>query len=409
LTGDAGPGIRVSVPQFHARSTTASNSKDTRYLPALTGLRFVLALWVILHHITGKGMMLEQWEQTLPQAVQSILRGGYLAVQTFFVLSGFVLARTYASTRWNQQSLIRFGMARFARIYPVYLFSLLVVSRFILETLAKPGRTFAQKAALLGDYGFVLMGWMGSLSVGWNTPAWSLSCEIFFYLCFPLLFILLRKESLPRLLAAFGVSLAVPIFLQHAGVPAVWKPIHHLSDFLAGIAAAGLFQILGRSAPSLRRRGFLLYLPAIAIGAAFITHQSILRGTLADINTVLRPLNVALIVGLGFAGGFLARVLSARPVEYLGKASYSMYILHVPVLWWFSRYALHLIGPAPHLWNALAFLVCVVVVSIAAFELVEGPANNRIRDWTAARLQGSRELRASANQFPHRASGLASQ
>ncbi len=332
-------------------------------------------------------MILEQWEQSLPHIPQSLLRGGYLAVQTFFILSGFVLARSYATTQWNRQSLTRFATARFARIYPVYVLSLLVVSRFILETLVKPDRTIAQKAALLGDYGFVLLGWTGSLNVGWNTPAWSLSCEVFFYLCFPLLFLWLRKGSLSRIFTALGISMVFPIVLAHAGVPAVWKPMHHLSDFLAGIAAAGLYETGWRKIPALRRRGYLLYAPAIAAAIAFIAHPEVLRGTLADLNTVLRPLNVALLIGLAFGDGFLARFLSLRPVEYLGKVSYSMYILHVPVLWWFSRYALHLIGPAPHLWNAVAFLVCVVTISIAAFELVESPANNWIRNWTVARTQ----------------------
>ena len=68
---------------------------EKAHLPALTGLRFVLAIWVIVHHLTGKGMMLESWVQTLPGGLQELVRGGYLAVGTFFVLSGFVLARSY--------------------------------------------------------------------------------------------------------------------------------------------------------------------------------------------------------------------------------------------------------------------------------------------------------------------------
>jgi peptidoglycan/LPS O-acetylase OafA/YrhL len=71
-----------------------------RHLPALTGLRFVLAIWVIVHHLTGKGMMLEPWVQSLPDGLQSLVRGGYLAVGTFFVLSGFVLARSYGEKEW---------------------------------------------------------------------------------------------------------------------------------------------------------------------------------------------------------------------------------------------------------------------------------------------------------------------
>ncbi len=115
LTGNAD--LRTRVPGVPLRAP----SRQNQYLPALTGLRFALALWVIMHHLTGKNMLLEHWAQTLPSPLQSILRGGYLAVQSFFLLSGFVLAQSYASTRWNRKSLTKFAIARFARIYPVYL------------------------------------------------------------------------------------------------------------------------------------------------------------------------------------------------------------------------------------------------------------------------------------------------
>jgi peptidoglycan/LPS O-acetylase OafA/YrhL len=358
-----------------------------QYLPALTGLRFVLAMWVILHHLTGSGMMLEQWALTTPAFIQNIFRAGYLAVQTFFLLSGFVLAQSYASTEWNRKSLIKFGMARFARVYPVYLLSLLVVGRFIAETLAKPGRTQMQKAALLGDYGFLLLGWMGPRGVGWNTPAWSLSCEFVFYLCFPLLFLWLRKAPPARLYLALAISFVLPVGLAHAGVPAVWKPIHHISDFVAGIVTARFFDMLRDSSFKAARRGYWLYLPALAAGLALITYPEVLNGSRSDLNTAFRPLNVALVLGFAISGGWIARALSTRVSDYLGQASYSMYILHVPLLWWYSRYAFHKLGAAPHIGASLAFLSIVIGISIAAFELVESPANRWLRDWTTARLQ----------------------
>lgn len=346
---------------------------------------------MILHHITGKHMMLEEWALTLPHQVQSLLRGGYLAVQTFFMLSGFVLARSYASTRWNRRSLMRFGIARFARIYPAYLMSLVLIAWFVVEFLFGPGRDPGQKVQVVGDYLFVLQGWTGSLSVGWNTPAWSLSCEFFFYLCFPLLFLWFRSASMPKILAALCLSFITPITLAHAGVPGIWKPVHHLSDFVAGIAAAGLYGAALRAAPWLRGRGYWLYLPALAGGAAFIIHPEVLYGTLANLNTVLRPLNVLLLAGLALGGGPTARALSTNIAEYLGKASYSMYILHIPLLWWYSRFTLQTLGSAPHLGTAMLYLAVVVGASIAAFERVEAPANRWIRDWHAARIQSAHQ------------------
>lgn len=369
-----------------------------QYLPALTGLRFALAIWVILHHLTGRGMLLAQWAETLPYTVQSILHGGYLAVQTFFLLSGFVLAQSYASTRWNRQSAMRFAVARFARIYPAYLLSLVLVSWFAFQFALKPGRSMAQKVFVLGDYVLLLQGWNGSLGVGWNTPAWSLSCEFFFYLCFPLLFLWLRRGSLARTFAALCASFAVPVLLAHAGVPANWKPIHHLSDFLAGIAAAAIYGAIVRSGAAPKWLGVSIYVPALVAGAAFIVHPQVLDGTPMNLNTVLRPLNVALLIGLACGGGWMARTLSSNAAGYLGQASYSMYILHIPLLWWYSRYTSYRWGATPPAWTGFLFIAVVIAVSIPAFEFVETRANRWIRDWAASRMPMPRRslLRAAA-------------
>src|SRR5215468_2216626 len=90
-------------------------------LPALTGLRFFLALWVIVNHLVGKGHVYEPIALILPDPLAAIMRGGYQAVPTFFVLSGLVLARTYSSIEWTAASLRKYLVGRLARVYPVYL------------------------------------------------------------------------------------------------------------------------------------------------------------------------------------------------------------------------------------------------------------------------------------------------
>jgi peptidoglycan/LPS O-acetylase OafA/YrhL len=74
---------------------------------------------VILHHLTDSGIMLEAQAHALPSFLYAPIRGGYLAATTFFVLSGFVPARSYAGTEWTRGTLVRYGAGRFARIYPV--------------------------------------------------------------------------------------------------------------------------------------------------------------------------------------------------------------------------------------------------------------------------------------------------
>ncbi len=368
----------------------------------------MLALWVVLHHISGQGMMLQGWADSLPFAARTIVHGGYLAVQTFFILSGFVMARTYANARWGGKDLLNYGAARLARIYPVYLLSLVVVAPFIIETMLKPATEAGRKATLLANYVFVLQGWTGGLGVGWNTPAWSLSCEFFFYLLFPLVFPLLRNAGRRVTAVVLAVSLITPVLLAHSDVPWVWKPIHHFSDFVAGIAAARIYGFL---APRMRQQGFWLYLPAIVAGALLIVFPRVMDGTYGDLNTGLRPLNVLALAGFALGGGFTARLLSTQIADYLGKVSYSMYILHVPILWWFGRWSMHAsVFGVVHLSPgaaALLYLVLVIAVSALSFAWVEMPANRWIRRYIAARLAFERPRAIPARDSEATAASIA--
>src|ERR1700743_93287 len=103
-------------------------------LPALTGLRFLLATWVSLYHQTNEGGLIAT--VTWPWWIMAPLRTGYAAVSVFFLLSGFILSHSYSlKNTWTNAEAWRFGVARFARIYPVY--SLGLLSFLILALLAQ--------------------------------------------------------------------------------------------------------------------------------------------------------------------------------------------------------------------------------------------------------------------------------
>ena len=351
------------------------------HLPALTGVRFFLALWVMLHHLVGEGQMLETWVHTLPMAAQRVFHAGYLAVGTFFVLSGFVMSLSYRDAVWTRQSLLRYGAARFGRIYPAYLVSLAIVLPWILDFVQAAGPQ-AGKAATLASYGFVLQGWAGNLGVSWNTPAWSLSCEFFFYLCFPLAVTWLGGRGWRKIVVVISICLLLPGALNYLGVPQVWKPIYRLADFLIGIAVADLY--LACSTTRLRLSGFWLYLPAIFVGACVVAFPDILFGRFS-LNAVMRPVNAALILGLALGGGAAARTLAVGWIGYLGQASYSMYIVHIPLLWWYRRLCF---DQNPFLSKpeaAVLFLVFTIAVSAVILRWVEEPANRVVRRWAEAR------------------------
>jgi peptidoglycan/LPS O-acetylase OafA/YrhL len=356
-------------------------------LPALTGLRFYLAAWVVVHHLCGGAHMLEPLVQTLPGPVQTFLRSGFWAVGTFFILSGFVLARGYAATSWNRNSLIRYGAARVARIYPVYMVSLLVIAPFVYQELfsSAPSRAFGDKVFLLVNYGLALQGWTGTLPVHWNTPAWSLSCELFFYLCFPLVLLLWRCTGWRRSLGAAAAAILLPILLPLAGLPEAWKPLLHLGDFLLGIASAGVYDSLVHRRPGLVGHGYWLYLPAASLGISLVAAPSLVdRWTPLDV--WLRPLNAILLLGLALGGGPVARVLSTPPSLLLGKASYALYILHIPVLWWYKRSWIYRLASPWPAGAALVYIAGAVVISALVFKLIEEPANRHLRKALLAKL-----------------------
>jgi peptidoglycan/LPS O-acetylase OafA/YrhL len=333
------------------------------HLPALTGLRFFLALWVIVNHLVGKGHVYEPLARMLPGPLQAIMRGGYLAVPTFFVLSGFVLARTYASSQWDRASVWKYAAGRFARIYPVYLLSLLIVLPFIVKAKDQP------KGWLVAMHLTLMQGWFaGRFTAGWNTPAWTLSCEMFFYLMFPLLMVPVRRFGWKPAIGAGLLACILPPLMWSWGISDQLKPLIHLPDFVVGIVVARVFDLLTerRAAPS----GKWLYWIGGIGSAAIIGYAQLLPKSIS-INTLLRPMNAMLLLGLGLGGGWVARALSTRPFVFLGKASYAMYILHIPILWWAVAW--------PGFAVRYLYVAFVVAVSCAVYAYFEEPANRFVR------------------------------
>jgi peptidoglycan/LPS O-acetylase OafA/YrhL len=143
------------------------------------------------------------------------------------------------------------------------------------------------------------------------------------------------------------------------GIPDAVKPLVHLSDFLMGIVAACAFELVQGKV-----RGWWLYLPGFVGAAAAIMWADRLP---VDLNTVLRPLNGLLLVGLAIG----CRALSGRALVYLGKASYAMYILHVPIMWWYLRES-HAFSPA-------LYIAIVIAASALVYSALEEPANRLLR------------------------------
>jgi peptidoglycan/LPS O-acetylase OafA/YrhL len=345
-------------------------------IPALTSLRFFAALWVALFHIREIGL----WRGG-GAAYSAVARLGYLGVSFFFVLSGFILVYVYAGRNVTKS---RFWQARFARIYPAYAFSLLVTLPAVIYGLPYMKKMHLT-ALVLTSFPLLFEAWVPRVLFFWNTPAWSLSVEVIFYLLFPFIVLRLQKFN-PRALflwitGAWLASLIITItyvLLRPDGVAHTttqsndldwlsvvkFNPIARLPEFLLGMGVGAIFlRMHARARSWLIIAGALFVLLGIAL-QDWIPYPIMHTGLLA-------PAFALLILGFATQPAW-TRFLAAKPLILLGEASYSFYLLHVmPIA--IMTFVRHL-DRSPHIHAIIAtYLILMCVVSILVFLLLENP------------------------------------
>lgn len=365
-------------------------------LPALTGLRAVAALLVVLFHykyiVPGLG------QSAAPGA--RVIQAGFVGVSLFFVLSGFILAYTYVDSdgslrgTWSD-----FFFARFARVYPVYLFALLIaLPMFIDISLVHPVGVMKLKDTIRTAFltPLLLQGWTPKRAWMWNGPGWSLSAEAFFYLLFPVIGVWIARQSSRRLLLVglvacvtivtpplvFGISRPGGLEAVTSSSYGPWvaflkfSPLIHLPQFVIGIITGVAF-IRGHR-PQLMRwlspAAFAL-IAVILASSHRIPYLLLQGGALAP----LFALGIyTLASGRGIVSSFLARPFMVRT----GEASYALYLLHMPLSWYVTL-GLRSIGwPKIEAWTGLAgFVAIALAVSFAVFVFVERPVRQRLQSW----------------------------
>ncbi len=362
------------------------SGKET--MPALTGLRFGLAALVVLYHVG-----VQQMAQA-PRWVAAIVSHGYLAVNAFYILSGFVLAHTYLDAEGRLRGGRKnFWVARFARIYPIYALTIVLGFSNRFQFGLKQPTGWEDALATITVFALA-QAWIPAYALLINPAAWSLSAEAFFYFCFPVLSKVARdttRRGLIRVIAlCWMVSLAPPVLFLliagHAGPSLAgllgqdwvsaflqYNPLFHVSAFVMGIAAQRLF-LLERAGPL-----FDSWRPT-AICAASICSICLILGTgwplprILVNNGLLGPAFVFLIAGLASGRGAIARVLGAPAAVLLGEASYSLYLLHLP-LWGMTLFLNEFTLRIPiSSWEFLSVDVAIAIgVSILSLQYVERP------------------------------------
>ncbi|RED49871.1 peptidoglycan/LPS O-acetylase OafA/YrhL [Aestuariispira insulae] len=352
------------------------NKKSIPEIMPLTGLRGVAAWWVVLYHFHL------YFHPLVPTWFSDFIARGYLAVDLFFILSGFVLFLNYA--RFFEQLTLdgfrKFMVARFARIYPLHLTVCLI---FLVNPLAI--HLFSSDGVIGGRYDptyyvamiFLVQNWGWSETLAWNIPAWSISTEWFAYLVFPFLVLLVqgclrsKRFLVPAIVA---IALVIYLLFWSFGTDSIGQNIQKYGlvrcviQFALGMVACKFFLVT--------RHWTIKLWPVYLAGFA----ATVLMTVFLDLpDFMLLPAGfVMLILGLSDPRLIWPRLFNNPVFVYLGVISYSTYLFHYFVKDWVKFLLIPDDGQAG--WGViLVYLAAVFVSSVILYHLIEKPGRSFVR------------------------------
>jgi peptidoglycan/LPS O-acetylase OafA/YrhL len=358
-----------------------------KYFPALTGIRWIAALAVFIHHNVRGGFA--------PQTIIGAIPELHIGVSIFFVLSGFLITYRYYNnyhftTRWWRDYMV----ARFARVYPMYC----LLTIFSFAVLGHLGNFKLLMANLTLAKGFFSDGRFSGIP-----QSWSLTVEECFYICAPFMWLL--RKRIPLIVQSFLILgsgyLMVRIFkpLDWHGFFIYDHFMLHFTffgrsfEFVAGMILA--IHLVNR--PCAWRINFTYLGTAGILGILVVLAQyqfpnqtpPYIYGGSHPIgvrfNNFVLPIFVAMLFyGLIHEETLLRRFLALSWMELLGKCSYVFYLVHLGVINDFLK-------SSPYTSPALVRLAIFIALSLALYKFVETPINDSIRAWNKKYFRSSSE------------------
>ncbi|MBA4747712.1 MAG: acyltransferase [Sphingopyxis sp.] len=327
-----------------------------RQLPTLTGLRGIAALAVLFYHIRASmGSFAPEW-------MIALLGHGYLAVDLFFVLSGFILWWTYGAAFREQgrAATLPFIVRRFARIFPLHLAIMLAMIAFA-GVLVLSGRPLEPQYPLgdLPAHLLLVQNWGFSDRLAWNDPAWSISAEWAAYLL-----LALGGTAAARL--GTGARRFPLLTLAIATAIGTWFAATGRSGIGADIPATGLVRCLAEFGIGVllcqwwsENRDCRALVLVTAAGLAILGTALIVSGVSQPAGV---PLLMAAIVTIALEASLSPRpLLGGRTAQWLGQISYALYLTHFFL--WILFKLLFVTDPAAVSAPAIAAFVAATLLS----------------------------------------------
>ncbi|SEH77448.1 Peptidoglycan/LPS O-acetylase OafA/YrhL, contains acyltransferase and SGNH-hydrolase domains [Mycolicibacterium rutilum] len=378
----------------------------TGEIKALSGLRIVAAIWVVLFHFRP---LLEQSVPGFRSALAPVLNCGAQGVDLFFMLSGFVLTWNYLDRMgpsFDWKATLRFLWLRLARVWPVYLVTMHLAALWIIFTL-HVGHIPSEAAESLTAMNYLRQALMIQLwfvpyfdGSSWDGPAWSISAEWLAYLLFgALILVIFRINRSTRarglIVLAFVATLPPIMLLLATGLfytPWSWLP-RIVMQFTAGALVCAAVRKLNPGDKARRVAGYA----AVLIGATIVAILYWLDAhpvpKVLDSAGLVDILFVPLLLTLAIGTGSLPWLLALRPVVYLGHVSFSLYMVHELVHtswnWMVLQFELSLRPDLAGKLIMVALLGVALIGAVVLYHFVEEPARKWMRSMMSARGDSS--------------------
>jgi peptidoglycan/LPS O-acetylase OafA/YrhL len=344
-----------------------------REVRSLTGLRGVAACAVVAYHYLGR------IDGVAPPSLPVLLRG-YLAVDLFFVLSGFVMALSSArqfSAGFDASAYRSFLLRRLARIYPLYV-AVLAVFVMAIDCGVAPDLTLWNCAGMIVGNLLLLQTTGAALSL--NAPSWSISAEFAAYLLFPVL-VQATLVGSPRRAVSVAVGAAALLvvasllgpLLQHVqrGPLDLYDEttrlplLRCLAGFSFGLLAYRAARVAWVTRIAARDDAAVGVILALAAGLWWVRND-----------LLIYPLLPLLVLCLYANRGWIAGVMGCAAMHRLGVWSYAIYLLHAALLWVISATL-----PMPGWSSVVALVGSLLVLAPLAQYGIELPGRRLIRGW----------------------------